>query len=173
MIFQHTLPEIMTQKKTQTRRLVQPDEIAFTGLDNEIIAVVKNGRRIYRVGRKYPIMPGRGKPTVRIALDTYGQVLAWTTGGELYGFVWYPAYILLLGIRCQQVQEISEADAIAEGVASVAEYCDLWNTIHRRPGTRWSDNPWVWVYSFELVLPRRKTLLDDTSLESVWSTTPD
>jgi len=49
-------------------------------------------------------------------------------------------------IRCEQLQDISEADAKAEGVASVAEYNQLWNNIN---GTdAWDKNPWIWVIDY-------------------------
>lgn len=82
-------------------------------------------------------------------------------------------------VRVQRVQEISEADAIAEGLlvdydgdvdgdgrhiveTSYQEpggawieggpcdwYADLWNSLHTKPGERWEDNPWVTAVSFE------------------------
>jgi hypothetical protein len=77
-------------------------------------------------------------------------------------------------IRVERLQDISEEDAIAEGVAleryvpvsdsagkhssgeaeptdPVEEYRDLWNKING-PGA-WEANPWVWVISFERVKP--------------------
>ena len=31
----------------------------------------------------------------------------------------------------------------------IAAYEALWRSLHTRPGERWDDNPWVWVYRFE------------------------
>lgn len=78
-------------------------------------------------------------------------------------------------VRTQRLQEISEGDAIAEGIQAfhpkqsivtffhhtVPEhrnygfirasraYDDLWNTLHTKPGERWEDDPLVVAISFE------------------------
>jgi hypothetical protein len=68
-------------------------------------------------------------------------------------------------IRVERVRDISEEDAIQEGVTPldyaahhVAAGCgariafeQLWNTING-PGA-WDENPWVWAISFERVKP--------------------
>lgn len=72
-------------------------------------------------------------------------------------------------IRVQRLQEISHHDALAEGCENtthasaplllrkqpltVAQLCysHLWDSINTKPGTRWEDNPWVWVYTFRRV----------------------
>lgn len=58
-------------------------------------------------------------------------------------------------VRVQRLQEISEADAIREGVTLIEETCEdpreafrnLWNSLHG-PGA-WDANPWVACLSFE------------------------
>lgn len=76
-------------------------------------------------------------------------------------------------VRVQRLQDISEADALAEGVYSVQcndlgtevpyyrslheprdLYRMLWDSINgKTPGAAWADNPWVWVVSFKRVTP--------------------
>lgn len=47
------------------------------------------------------------------------------------------------------LQAIGGTDAIAEGVANVAEYRDLWESINGP--CSWNDNPNVWVIKFEVL----------------------
>jgi len=39
----------------------------------------------------------------------------------------------------------------AEGVESVDAYAALWDSINTKAGTRWQDNPAVWVVRFAVV----------------------
>lgn len=81
----------------------------------------------------------------------------------------------LTEVRIQRVTDISEEDAIAEGVMSlseeevaacarkleprtftrgpaVARYEVLWDALNsKRPGCAWRDAPWVWAISFKVV----------------------
>ena len=69
-------------------------------------------------------------------------------------------------VRVQRVQDITEADAVAEGCDAVLAltikrpngahpgnprecYCDLWNSLHG-PGA-WDANPWVVALTFDVV----------------------
>ncbi len=66
-------------------------------------------------------------------------------------------------VRAERLQQISEADALAEGVGkhdgSVrvgnthrAEFACTWNEVHRKhPENQWEANPWVWVIAFKRV----------------------
>lgn len=68
--------------------------------------------------------------------------------------------LLVTGVRVERLQDISEADAIAEGAqwsacggpqkgSYKAGYAQLWESIN---GTgSWPANPWVWVIEFEVV----------------------
>lgn len=61
-------------------------------------------------------------------------------------------------VRVERVQDISEADAQAEGcwrsrhpdLVSIdpPEFRLLWDEVHSKDGCGWDVNPWVWVVSF-------------------------
>lgn len=58
------------------------------------------------------------------------------------------------GVRVERLQDISEADARAEGVEGLGQmfdartaYAALWQSIHG-PGS-WAANPWVWCVEFK------------------------
>lgn len=67
----------------------------------------------------------------------------------------------ITGVRVERLQDISEADALAEGCIGKlaedapalddarAEYRELWERING-PGS-WDANPWVWVVEFKRV----------------------
>lgn len=64
----------------------------------------------------------------------------------------------ITGIRMERLQDISESDALAEGIdpkfppdeqvanAARMRYADIWESING-PGS-WAANPWVWVVEF-------------------------
>lgn len=64
----------------------------------------------------------------------------------------------ITGIRVERLQDISESDALAEGIdpkfppdeqvanAARMRYADIWESING-PGS-WAANPWVWVVEF-------------------------
>lgn len=78
--------------------------------------------------------------------------------------------LLVTDVRVERLQDISEADAIAEGLVAVNEgyalspkgelwgqtarhcYAALWDDINGdRKGASWDDNPWVVALTFERV----------------------
>lgn len=105
MIFQATWEQVVSGAKTQTRRIVKWDEYkAPYGLavPKETIKSVRVPRSrngvelpshvVYEVGKQYAVMPARGVRGLRKVAD-----------------------IQITCIRREDVREISEADAVAEG----------------------------------------------------------
>jgi hypothetical protein len=121
MIFQHTAQWVLdrsphtSEPKTQTRRPAKRDDIIITTLgdphDRTIVAVERNGRLLYEVGRTYAIQPGRGK----------------------HGL----GRFRLLAIKREQAKDISEADAHAEGFASPAAFQEIWLKLYGYASTEW------------------------------------
>ena len=137
MLFKPYLVEaILQSEKTQTRRLRKPTHSVVLH-DNRIIAIYskitrQSNRLLWRVGNTYAIQPGRGKNAV----------------GRFH----------LLSIRQEPLQYITPTDVTAEGLAAYPDptrgFAGLWNDIHTTIGTRWQDNPEVFVLTFELVTPK-------------------
>ena len=61
-------------------------------------------------------------------------------------------------VRVERVQEITEADAIAEGAVAYygsdtawGHFSVIWDSINAKRGYGWETNPWVWVISFRKI----------------------
>jgi hypothetical protein len=108
------------------------------------------------------------------------------TSAEIETFKWRPSIHMprwasritleVIGIRVERVQDITEPDAIAEGVGygyqmnagwpdyghiedgictltqdtAVMSFATLWDSINAKRGYSWDSDPWVWVVEFEL-----------------------
>lgn len=173
MIFKQ-VDEILSGQKTQTRRVVKPGEriLRWTPGDETIGAVTTLTNRMqerakWAIGHTYAVVPKRGMPGVWWT-DQYGisgEILTPKSRrllseskfpiGGLVAKGWHPLRIRILAIRQERLQDISEADAKAEGVADVEAYRALWQAINgKTPGARWDANPMVWVLTFEVVKER-------------------
>ena len=132
MIFRQ-VAEIIDGIKTQTRRIAKDNELfRIDGYRGNGVFV--NGKVTLRakwiMGRRYAVTPKMYQPT-----------FVMQSGRKLY--------IVVTRITKEPLQNITEADAHAEGVASIADYKLLWDSINTKHGTRWSDNPDVWVIEFK------------------------
>lgn len=70
-------------------------------------------------------------------------------------------YARVVSVRAERLQKISVFDALNEGALVGQQhvpgfqggervlYLEWWDSMHKKPGTRSEDNPWVWVYGLE------------------------
>ena len=75
-----------------------------------------------------------------------------------------PARYEVTAVKCEQLQSVHELDAIAEGCMGGTDgvpnvpltrrsaFIILWNLIHTKPGARWEQNPFIFVYTFNRIL---------------------
>ncbi|MDP3219200.1 MAG: hypothetical protein Q8S73_34195 [Deltaproteobacteria bacterium] len=84
---------------------------------------------------------------------------------SIHMFRWASRILLeIVSVRVERLQDISEADALAEGVTvtpckpSQAErmgrhaFRSLWEDINGNTPAEWAANPWVWVVEFKQVI---------------------
>ena len=63
-------------------------------------------------------------------------------------------FIQITGVRAERLQEITEEDAVAEGIKSdptiaIYEYSRVWDSINK--DYPWASNPWIFRYEFKRV----------------------
>jgi hypothetical protein len=113
----------------------------------------------------------------QISWNTYKKVKPYKSRPARFMFKDFTRCVVLVEyVRPDRLQDISEEDAIAEGIHESNDfktlgtfYCNygaedigtalhpiesfrtLWNSIHAAPGTRWKDNPWVWRIQYRKV----------------------
>jgi len=113
-----------------------------------------------------------GATTADFATKRFEALKYRADGGEPPSGKWSPSIHMprwasritleVTAVRVQRVQEISEDDAMAEGVmpgpfdvqpghAYRDRFCDLWNHLNANRGYGWNANPWVWCVTFQLV----------------------
>lgn len=128
-----------------------------------------------------------GKPGDRIYVrETFSQhpewgQLAFRADGEEFedadGWLWEPKWmpsihmpkelariwLEITGVRVERLQDISEADALAEGarfelasidsvrIGATASFLSGFRNIWESTGGDWDANPWVWVVDFKVL----------------------
>jgi hypothetical protein len=54
-------------------------------------------------------------------------------------------------VRVERVQDITEADAVSEGLERREHFIRLWDKLNEKRGYSFDSNPWVWVIEFKRV----------------------
>lgn len=96
----------------------------------------------------------------------------WTPNDPKYPIKWKPSIHMprwasritleVLDVRVQRVQNILDAEAIAEGInpkeVAIRGWVDarvgfrqLWDSINAKRGYSWVSNPWVWVVEYKVI----------------------
>lgn len=116
------------------------------------------------------------KTELGIGLRAYKATQSDTECPESLIKKWIPAIFMprwasritleITDVRVQRVQDISEADAKAEGAECLnvgmfnqegpgytyrVIYKELWDAINKKRGVYWQINPWVWAITFKRV----------------------
>lgn len=180
---------ILDGRKTMTRRVIKPqpyDEYKTVmgipllswrgckGWDRErMITLCNYGvpgdllwvRETWREGRLNTDAPIYREASERNIISTNCKLVKWRPS------IYMPRRasritLEVTDVRVERVQEITCADAIAEGTLTPAHsqvyrkhtmnhdsFSDLWDSLNAKRGYGWDVNPWVWVISFKRIKP--------------------
>lgn len=193
---------ILAGRKTQTRRVVKPygkDEgfiiVEETAGEGQMWPYRSHDGESWDDGNgcEVPLRSPYGGPGSRLWVRethsfiltdsrTDSEIVIYRADGEVNGQVWRPSIfmprglsridLIIEGVRVERVQEISEADARAEGAefhdgdeighsgwrhdwkavypSARASFASLWDRINAKRGYSWGSNPWVWVVEFQV-----------------------
>jgi hypothetical protein len=158
--------------KWQTRRLVKPGNSfvlpgTFESVDLD-------------TGRTREVSPELTEIRARCAFRTGERVVSITPKVRPGDLLWTRLprgrradsdhTLKVQAVRACRVQDMTEADALAEGVIAVMElqhlpvpnerlrYAALWDIINGHGS--WAANPWVWVYEYSVKLENVDQLLE-------------
>lgn len=179
---------ILNGSKTQTRRVIKPQpqtaqmigprmaSLCYPGMLHRESPYGCFGDRIwireqhYRWGRFF-----RGKWRLRpdsIGRDRDGFLEPAKTRSEMGWHKRPPIFmphdrhcitLEIVSVRVERVRDITEADAMAEGVKRYDHsppaagfrfmYSLLWDSLNAKRGFGWDKNPWCWVLAFKRIKP--------------------
>jgi len=114
-------------------------------------------REAWQVWDEYANTPADsipGEARLRINCPADGNPWPTRTRSPIFMPRWASRILLeLTGVRVERVQEISEVDAIAEGVEDWRAYVKLWDALNAKRGYGWDVNPFCWALTFRRVTP--------------------
>lgn len=164
---------ILNGRKTQTRRVIKPQPVSNPfplqrcpyGVTGDLLWVRETHYRWAGCGT-----PPRTGFNQDRCYDDHPELLSMTRHAQIVTVpsIHMPRWasritLRVVDVRVERVQEISESDAKAEGVAAWhnttdgtvyrPEFCLLWDSINAAIGFGWEVNPWVWVVEFERAQP--------------------
>ena len=84
-----------------------------------------------------------GKPA-KVGVDA--PYVTWRPSIHMYKS-WARIWLEIIAVRVERLQEITETDAMAEGLQGY--FRAYWDSLNAKRGYPWESNPWVWVISFK------------------------
>ena len=155
---------ILDGRKTMTRRVVKDcPKIDFYQKDAEACRLCDSGVWQFRSYREGHWTPNAANPNAWVCGmpcpyggpgDRLWVRETWFDGGR--GIT-----LEVTAVRVERVQDITEADAVAEGCGPIAmantnfsglgHFRSVWEEIYAKRGYGWDANPWVWVVSFRRI----------------------
>ena len=174
---------ILDGRKTMTRMVVKPQPTVDHGLVFEGIALGKFGavsdsviacpygtigdrlwvRETWATTEQAGVHPSDAEILYRATDPDWETWDGWRWSPSIFMPRWASRLTLrIMSVSVERVQDITEADAKAEGVVPVPgtegnshsyrwPFCLLWDSINAGRGFGWDANPWVWVIGFEVV----------------------
>ena len=150
--------------KTQTRRPIKED----TTLLEAAIRMQNSGTKALAYALAYEDLVDKAKYKVGEIVEAVECAHAYV--GPEYGESERPfAKIRVVNIRVERLRDISEEDAVAEGVprhmlrisrqshSAAKRFADtIWKPLPYPPEYQWDANPWVWVIEVEVVQGERE-----------------
>ncbi len=156
---------LLSGRKKVTRRLVRDQVFRSERLGDHwncydrnntslVCPMGRAGDRLW-VREKWAAADGRAKPAYRYFATERSNRTAISWRPSLHmPRVASRVDLLVTDVRIERLHEITEADARAEGFdgscfSALIWFRELWDGLFQNEGSRWVDNPWVWVIAFE------------------------
>lgn len=167
---------ILEGRKTQTRRVLKPKAADWLRTLSSPAVAAQPSTSMCHLG--YP--GDRLWVREEFAYGCPGSVFFSADDGDTAGIHWKPSIYLpkwasritleITEVRVERLQDISETDAVAEGIEAVphqytmwkvyskeglctpcpkTSYWSLWTSINDPKS--WDENPWVWAITFKSV----------------------
>lgn len=167
---------IIKERKSQTRRVIKGIALDFVADPENSICPYGQPCDVLWVRETFaPPLPSQHDDHFMYAADFLKKVKG----------IWKPSIFMpkkacriwleVVSVRAERIQDISDSDAIAEGIegqnnlfknynkkypvedfigggtAALRSFQTLWQTIHEGQDSDWNNNPWVWVVEFKQI----------------------
>jgi len=154
---------ILDGRKSQTRRVLSMAHIGYAPGDR--LWVKETWRASYGLDYYRDDLGRCPRPSDMDPATTAIEYLAdgeRELGGRDHPSIHMPRWasrltLTVTNVRVERLKDISEADAIREGVTliqgsledPVGAFRSIWSSINTATGKRWEDNPWVCAITFD------------------------